>query len=199
MDLYDFYTKILKIQDKEILKELVASSKHEYYNKGDNIIKCDDEIIYTQFLVKGILRGYFIDDKGKEITDCFCTRCGSPTFMKCDSEVIPAVSLEALSECETICIPISKVEELQHKYIEVSLLYNNLLLKAFAEHWEAKTTLYRYTAMERYKWFLSKYPGLIDQVSNKYIASYLNITPVTLSRLRGELSKQRVSSLKYKA
>lgn len=192
MDLYDFYTKILKIQDKEILKELVSLSKHEYYDKGDSIVKCDDEITHTQFLVKGILRGYFVDDKGKEITDCFCTRCGSPTVIRYGSGIIPVVNLEALTECEIISIPIDKIEELQHKYIEVSLLFNNLLLKAFAEHWETKTILYRYTAMERYKWFLSKYPGLIDQISNKYIASYLNITPVTLSRLRGELGRQRV-------
>lgn len=193
MDLYDFYTKILKIQDKEILKELVALSKHEYYDKGDNIVKYDDIITHTQFLVKGILRGYLLDENGNEITDCFCTRCGSPTVIRYGSEIIPSVSLEALTECEIISIPIDKIEKLQHKYIEVSLLYNNLLLAAFAEHWETKTTLYRYTAMERYKWFLSKYPGLIDQISNKYIASYLNITPVTLSRLRSELNRQRVA------
>ncbi|MGN0470847.1 MAG: Crp/Fnr family transcriptional regulator [Acutalibacteraceae bacterium] len=196
MDLYDFYTKILKIQDKEILKELVSLSKNKYYDKGKNIFKYDDEVTHTQFLVKGIIRGYFLDENGNEITDCFCTRCGSPTVIRYGSEIIPAVSLEALTECEIISIPINKIEELQHKYIEVSLLYNNLLLEAFAEHWEAKTTLYRYTAMERYKWFLSKYPGLIDQISNKYIASYLNITPVTLSRLRSELNRQRVAVIR---
>lgn len=193
MDLYDFYTKILKIKNKEILKELVSLSKNKYYDKGKNIFKYDDEVTHTQFLVKGIIRGYFLDENGNEITDCFCTRCGSPTVIRYGSEIIPAVSLEALTECELISIPIEKIDELQHKYIEVSLLYNNLLLEAFAEHWEAKTTLYRYTAMERYKWFLSKYPGLIDQISNKYIASYLNITPVTLSRLRSELNRQRVA------
>lgn len=196
MDLYDFYTKILKIKNKEILKELVSLSKNKYYDKGKNIFKYDDEVTHTQFLVKGIIRGYFLDENGNEITDCFCTRCGSPTVIRYGSEIIPAVSLEALTECELISIPIKKIDELQHKYIEVSLLYNNLLLEAFAEHWEAKTTLYRYTAMERYKWFLSKYPGLIDQISNKYIASYLNITPVTLSRLRSELNRQRVAVVK---
>ena len=34
------------------------------------------------------------------------------------------------------------------------------------------------------------YPGLSDKISNKYIASFLNMTPVTLSRLKQELKKQ---------
>lgn len=44
--------------------------------------------------------------------------------------------------------------------------------------------LYKYTAKERYEWFLEKYPGLIDQITNKYIASFLRMSPVTLSRLK---------------
>ncbi|MDD6489441.1 MAG: Crp/Fnr family transcriptional regulator [Clostridia bacterium] len=190
MNLYDFYTEILRIQNQKILKELVENSKYEHLKKGTKIVREDEEVSDTYFLVKGVIRGYFTDDKGKEITDCFCTRCGSPTVVRCDSKMVPAVALDTLTECEIISVPISKIEELQYKYMEVSVLYNQLLLKSFAEHWEAKTTLYRYSAMERYKWFLKKYPGLIDQVCNKYIASYLNITPVTLSRLRSELNKQ---------
>ena len=39
-------------------------------------------------------------------------------------------------------------------------------------------------ATERFKWFCKEYPGMIDMVNNRYIASFLGITPVTLSRLR---------------
>lgn len=42
------------------------------------------------------------------------------------------------------------------------------------------------TAMERYRWFLDEYPGLIDRAPHRHIASFLNVTPVTLSRLRRE-------------
>ena len=41
--------------------------------------------------------------------------------------------------------------------------------------------------MLRYKWFLDKYPGLDGKISSKYIASFINITPVSLSRLRSSL------------
>ncbi|MEQ2617002.1 hypothetical protein AAAT94_07475 [Intestinimonas aquisgranensis] len=41
--------------------------------------------------------------------------------------------------------------------------------------------------MERYQWFLEAYPGLIDQVTHRYVASFLEMSPVTLSRLRSAL------------
>ena len=52
--------------------------------------------------------------------------------------------------------------------------------------------LYRTTAMERYEWFLNYYPGLIDVVPHKYIASFLDMTPVTLSRLRKTMHKEQL-------
>ena len=44
--------------------------------------------------------------------------------------------------------------------------------------------------MERYQWFLARYPGLISTVNNKHIASFLGMTPVTLSRLRRQVREQ---------
>ena len=37
--------------------------------------------------------------------------------------------------------------------------------------------MYQCTAQERYEWFLKKYPGIIDQISHKYIASFLGMNP----------------------
>ena len=44
--------------------------------------------------------------------------------------------------------------------------------------------------MERYQWFLLRYPELADVVSIKHIASFLCMSPVSLSRLRGQLRKR---------
>ena len=75
--------------------------------------------------------------------------------------------------------------------MEVTKLYNELLIKALNEHWKLKQILNSYTAVQRYQWFLDEYPGLIGKVSNKYIASFLGMTPVTLSRLRRTLREDQ--------
>ena len=79
---------------------------------------------------------------------------------------------------------------MQKYYEEAMALYNQMLIAALKAHWELKRVLNSYTAAERYQWFLDKYPGLIDKVSNKYIASFLGMTPVTLSRLRRMLREK---------
>lgn len=45
--------------------------------------------------------------------------------------------------------------------------------------------------MERYQWFLRRYPELADVVSIKHIASFLCMSPVSLSRLRGAAAQAR--------
>ncbi|MDO4287394.1 MAG: hypothetical protein Q4C40_06695 [Eubacteriales bacterium] len=42
----------------------------------------------------------------------------------------------------------------------------------------------RYSAPQRYQWFLEEYPEVINLVKKKYIASFLNLTPQTLSLQR---------------
>ena len=76
---------------------------------------------------------------------------------------------------------------MQGRFSELTEVYNRLLMAALDRHWEIKMLLYRCTAMERYQWFMSHYADIASIVSNRYIASFLGMTPVTLSRLRRKL------------
>lgn len=58
------------------------------------------------------------------------------------------------------------------------------------EHQNIKHAIYMLNAKERYNWFLREYKDLIDRVSHRHVASFLNMTPVTLSRLRKEFREQ---------
>ena len=129
------------------------------------------------------------------MTDCFSFCCGSTAIPFCQLELnIPApMTIEVLENAKFFCVPISTVIELQNNYLEVTMLYNQLLIKALNEHWRLKQVLNSYTAVQRYQWFLEEYPGLIDRVSNKYVASFLGMTPVTLSRLRRTLREEQKS------
>lgn len=46
-------------------------------------------------------------------------------------------------------------------------------------------------AKQRFQWFLEEYPGLIFDVNNRHIASFLSMTPETLSRMKSALRKSR--------
>lgn len=73
---------------------------------------------------------------------------------------------------------------------ELQQLYSSYLLEKLKLERELKLLLGISSAMERYQWFLRRYPELADVVSIKHIASFLCMSPVSLSRLRGQLRKR---------
>ena len=73
------------------------------------------------------------------------------------------------------------------QYSSVMQLYNQNLRWSGEYHMEVKRVICSLPAVERYQWFLRKYPGLVDRIANRHIASFLNMTPVTLSRIRKQL------------
>ena len=121
---------------------------------------------------------------GKDITDCIVFRTGSPAMPDSDFTQPASITLEALEYTELVAIPVEKVQELLAEYPDLMEVYRRFLLWSVALHRDLKIALYQYTAAQRYEWFLRQYPGLIDRIPHKYIASLLNMTPVTLSNVR---------------
>ena len=179
----------MNLKDRNLIQELAEQTTVRYMKKGEFIVRIGEVLNEIYFLENGITRGYLLDVNGKDVTDCFSFCCGAPVMPFCQMELnIPSpLTLEVLENSVFFYIPISAVSELQEKYQEVSILYNRLLIQALNEHWRLKQILNSYTAMQRYQWFLETYPGLIGKVSSMHIASFLGMTPVTLSRLRRTL------------
>lgn len=182
-----FYKDVLHISDQTLLEHFVNHTEHLHLKKGDLLIREGEMQDNFIFLLDGILRGFFLDTNGRDITDCFGFKCGTPA-MSCyiDKELSP-INIEALTECDVIVISSTALQNLMQANPQILWIYNSLLRKALKDHWTTKTMICQHNAMERYQWFLQEYPGLIDKISNKYIASFLGMTPVTLSRLRGLL------------
>ncbi len=168
------------------------ATRHKFLKKGEYLVRAGEVLDEVCFLEKGILRGYFIDVNGKEMTDCLCCQCGFPalTFCGLETNVPSPMTVQMLKDGSFFCIPISVVVELQNVYPEILQFYNRLLVMNMSVHWKLKQILYQYTALQRYQWFLQEYPGLIDEVKNKYVASFLGMTSVTLSRLRRFLREE---------
>lgn len=189
-----FYTEVMKISDPALVQQLAKLTQDIHLEKGDLLIREGERQDRFIFLVNGVLRGFFLDVNGREITDCFAFQCGTPAMSCVMMQESSVVSIEASTPCELLSIEAAELEPLLHENIELVWIYNALLQQALCTHWEIKTMICQHTAMERYQWFLRVYPGLVEQVSNKYIASFLGMTPVTLSRLRRMLRENEAAS-----
>lgn len=177
----------LHISDITAMQRLAQAAQIVSIKKNCMLVEPGEIQEQIPILLSGVCRGFLLDADGRDITDCFVYRPGE-VVMGCNPLGTPSqINLETIADCEVLFLPLSIVLPLMDSCPELMSIYNRYLVEALERHWEEKILMHRCSAMQRYQWFLKNYPGLIDTVSNKHIASFLGMTPVTLSRLRRQL------------
>ena len=191
-----FFQNILGLRDPKVVTKLVRASRLAKVSKGEIVVELHEIQQELMFVIDGVLRGSCIDIQGREYTDCFAVDCGAPILASMSVGEPATIRVEALKDSEMLFIPMITVEELLQESLEVNHLYIALLTEALRKHWELKMIFYRYSAGEKYQWFLDRYPELKSLVPQKYIATYLHMTPETLSEeKRKRKEAKRKSSL----
>lgn len=190
-DLPAFFRDILKLPDEALIQRAQEIAEVRKIKKGEMVIREGDKIQDVLFLIDGIFRGYFFGANGKEITDCFVSEVGFTVMPSSDLTIASTLNLEAVVPSCVLAIPLREVTSRIWRYKSLQKLYFRLMQKSFDNHRELKHALYKYNATERYQWFCQTYPDLVEQVREKDIASFLNMTPVTLSRIRRALHEER--------
>ncbi len=180
----------MKITNTDLLQKCVDASHIERLKASQVLFEEGSVPTKLCFVWDGVLRGFSTSDSGKDITDCISFRRGESTMPEARFDQPASVTIEAVVKSEVVCIPIQTVQSLLENYPELYVIYGQYLLQSANFHRELKTAVYKYAAQERYEWFLQAYPGLIDRIPHKYIASLLNMTTVTLSNARRELKRQ---------
>lgn len=189
VDVKSFLKNVLGLSDPSLVGFLEGRMKLVRVQKGEVLQKIGMPVKEIGFLVQGLLRGYYIDANGNEATDCFVVVQGFPAVSCLELDKPSPIAFEALDESELYTIDIETVMDLLHQYPEALGLENRLLRESLKMHWEREMLLAQCSAAKRYQAFLKKFPGMIDMINHKYVASYLGITPVQLSRIRHSLKK----------
>ena len=180
-----FYQEILGVSDENLLCMLCDATDIRHLTKGELLIGVGTVQKDLYFLRHGVLRGFYFDVEGKDITDCLLVKCGTPA-MSCfafGDDATATMNIEALTDTDVFCLPIVVVKSLLDEHPDLVRVYNRLLVESLRSHWEIKSVVSQKSAMDRYQWFLSAYSGLIDQISQKYIASFLGMSQVHLCRI----------------
>lgn len=170
--------------NEEQLHRALAHASFASYKKGEALVETGDIQTQLPILLQGVFRGFVLDPEGRDITDRFFFRRGSVLMGSCTLGQPSPICIEAAAPAQCMMIPIEVISRLLDEDAAFLRQYNLLLVETAEEQWKGKMALHCLTAMERYERFLQDYPGLINTVCNRDIASFLGMTPVTLSRLR---------------
>lgn len=187
METKDFFRQVIGLSDEALIDRVSSLSKVVYFKKGQQIVRQDEVQKDVYLILEGVFRGYYVNIDGKEITDCLGFRCGEPAMACTRLDAPSEISIEAATDSKCLQLPIKDIIELKNEYPELEQAYNQLLVQGIQRHGMIKKVIQEFDAKRRYQWFLDVYPGLIDIISHKNIASFLGMMPESLSRLRRAL------------
>lgn len=177
--------------DREALGELVAISSFRVIAQGSLIASIGDGTGYSGLMLNGTARSYYIDSEGNDITRGFAVE-GS-LFMDeglygYDERICMWEALEdsTVMLCETARVKDLIRSNAAFKDLWICLLEMSVRYKLYRENGFLVES-----ASERYMHFKKLYPEVCRRVPQKHIATYLGITPESLSRIRSAMKERK--------
>jgi CRP-like cAMP-binding protein len=140
---------------------------------------------YNAFICKGCIRNYRLDEKGAEHIISFAKEnwwCGDRESLLTGNP--SNFNIDALEDTEVILISNENFEKICAEIPAFRDMVNKILNKSFISSQNRIHAAISFTAEQKYVDFVEKYPDLTVRVPQHMIASYLGITPETLSRIR---------------
>lgn len=134
---------------------------------------------------------YYVDSASGETSNKHFTLApcvvGSTTALI--KKVPSRINIAAIASCSGYMIPWLAFRSLSQSNPEILMFYTTGLEGLFIQKEERETSLLTESARDRYAKFLNEFPGIEAILPQYHIASYLGITPVSLSRIRRELKQ----------
>lgn len=189
-----FLTSNLDISEEEI-DLLLKNCTQKSVSAGDFLLRQGGYCRHTFFVEKGLLRKFGVDDiKGKEAIIQFAPE----NWFVADRDSIffqepSQFFIQAMEDSTVLMLDEVIIGQLNRK-VEGFVAFNERLLH---NHIRQQTKriyeLLSASAEERYLSFIATYPDLLLRVPQWMIASYLGITPESLSRVRRDLARKNLS------
>lgn len=174
----------------EALDALVSRMVVEKYHKRDLLIRKGDVCDKWLFVAEGLVRVFYYKDD-VDVTDLLATEGWSlPVFDSYYMGTPTFVNFEALEDSTILTLHKSDLEEVAHQYPQVALITRTILKRFLTYQQHRVDSLLFETAEEKYDRLLSNVPKILLRAPSIHVASYLGITPETLSRVRSKKTKK---------
>jgi CRP-like cAMP-binding protein len=168
--------------DQELITAAVecrAYKESSYLFRGDKVSK---ELF---FVTKGVLRILIINDKGNEVTHFFLKENQFCTILNSFNNGIVATE-RICAACDAEVLVLQK-EILENLYLQIpylKMLLAQIIQQSLLDKISIRNSYLGEDSTTRYKMFMMRQPEIALRVSLNDVASYLGITPQSLSRIR---------------
>ena len=191
----EFYQNVIRqfpyLTEAKVM-EIISRSEVRMFEAGEIFIKTGEKSRMVAYILHGLMRNYTLDQDGEEVTVHF------------------AAETQAIAPYTAVFLGTPATETTQAVENTMAIVLDFMELKSMAQHDPILLRVYadmvEFTLVnaiqmiedftqkspeERYQRVLDTQAYLIDRAPLKYLASYLGITAVSLSRIRKRLTKSR--------
>jgi len=182
-----FIDSIVRLPDvqKDKFKTLISERR---LLKNENYINAGERPSTMAFVKKGLFRYFYANQEGEEFTKAFFQENSLLISYSAIVADRPShFSIQALEDAEIEIVDYQKLQALFDEQAGWHKLLSIMLQKAFIIKEERERQFLLYNAQERYASFLRQFPSLDKRIKQHLIASYLRITPESLSRIRRKM------------
>lgn len=182
-DIFEHFEKFIKLSS-ELKSALEKRLSHVLIKKGEMVLNADQVCTESYFIKQGILRIYFLKD-GKEISEYFF---GVNEWVNSPKSFIQRTKdiyyIDAIEDTEAYSLKVNDLVYLFDNFPEMER-YSRLSMGSFFGHMMERIVSIRFTtAKDKYDHFCQTYGDIYHRIPLGMVASYLGITPETLSRIR---------------
>jgi CRP-like cAMP-binding protein len=185
-----FYLGIFKGLSLTDLYELFSMAQVKRISAGGVYIEEGATSKKLGLIRKGLIRAYRIKDNGDDVT--LILRWENQFIASHDTVILNQPSrftYQALEDTTLMELDYARLESILDNNPKLSAHRNIILLRMLSEALERMESFVLLTPEERYLQLLTEKPNIFNRVPNKYLATLLGITPVSLSRIRKRITQ----------
>lgn len=173
---------------QKVAQEFLASFPNKYLQKGSIILSPQTVELHVKYLVKGIVREFYVTDKKELNLDFFEATQFITDCVSLHNAITSRKWQECITNVEIKMIPRQKFEEFLSQQDGGDAAFRLGFLGLLTDRESREFSRLTKEPEELYQELLQKKPSWIQHIPQYHIASYLGISPETLSRIRRRIS-----------
>ncbi|WP_183597448.1 Crp/Fnr family transcriptional regulator [Paenibacillus phyllosphaerae] len=175
------WTTLTVEEQQAVIEDLVIKE----YPKGTVLLRQGDVPTHCYFILQGCVRQFAVHEDGREVTSQFYTEEQAiAVFNLHRSDQASAYTFTCLEDTVLVVGELAIEEEMYNKHTQLANMTRRMIEANFGQMQEAFAAFMASTPEERFRAILHERPSLIERVPQHQLASYLGITPESLSRIK---------------
>lgn len=179
----------LTLEEIDLIKSVSIIKK---LRKNQFLLQEGDVWRYNAFVCNGFIRKFSINDNGDEQTLSFAIEnwwIGDRESLM--NETPSKFNIDAIEDSVIILITKDNFARISKEIPKFNDMVNLILEKSFISHQSRLQSAINFTAEEKYRYFIEKYPQIASRSPSNMLASYLGMAKETLSRIRKKYNTKK--------